>query len=425
MAANASKNSEEHETKRRKVYTDLEKSLIVQADAEDGREGRLKMAELIGMSTATADHVVSMFNKIGKGALHDHRHDHTKHREDLAQCLLTWMHLDAKLTYENLRDLINLEIFRKICMQLSLPLTGDETVAGRPIATKTIKSHFANPKLKELYQERHIESVETISRWLDDLVVSRKYLLDDTIPVNSDELMEKRETFARDLLHAMESPKSYIIFIDETELHLKKTNETVKVWLAINSDDGILTNSVRKTKARTTAELKHGVHHDEDSFKAFIGFVLKDLIERVDAVRDKAIFLLADVPDAFIQHIDDKSTLKDLAAFEQLNNKLEANGQPNARILNLPAQSPMLNLAEYSNLELVDKANHVLRESILEKKEESLTEIVQGALERIEKKDLAFIELFKLVRMIDLTKELVASNGEINLSKLWDRILIQ
>ena len=87
-----------HPRKRpRRTYTDQEKELVIRTDARGGRRERLRVAELLGMPTRTADNLCARAHQ-GAIATHDRRHDgaltnrFVKRAEWQIELVKEWLH---------------------------------------------------------------------------------------------------------------------------------------------------------------------------------------------------------------------------------------------------------------------------------------------------------------------------------------------
>mmetsp|Transcript_7045 Transcript_7045/g.14145 ORF Transcript_7045/g.14145 Transcript_7045/m.14145 type:complete len:568 (-) Transcript_7045:248-1951(-) len=432
----------------RRTYSEFEKELIVRADAEGGRPARLQIAQLMGMPARTADRVVALFKEHGREAFRDHRHDryrHTgknsKHSSELLKFLAEWVHLDAMLTHAQLRELINLEVFRGVCRDFGLKLENEEDKMNRPISKTTIEKYFALPQVRETYEWRHIESDETIRHWLDGLVLSRKYVLDSVEAVNDKENCANRLQFARDLLQALEDPNSMLVFLDEVPFQLKMKKppggnepieQDVQVSVAFNATLGVLSWRFHNPhQSSGQHDWKLGVVQNETDFKSFVNEVLKVLISRIDEIRGKNVYLIADCPFEYIRNVHEHRSIKAVPAFEELNALLDAS-KSSVQLIQMAPNSPTLNLCEFFNRVLRDRANAKLDEIAADEAACSqylatsnlplLESLLVFSIRELHATVLPRAPAY-LVRMTDVIKDIIALGGCLDMAKTYDALV--
>ncbi|GBG25938.1 Hypothetical Protein FCC1311_021572 [Hondaea fermentalgiana] len=442
----------------RRTYSEFEKELIVRADNEGGRPARLEVAQLMGMPARTADRVVALFKEHGREAFRDHRHDRYRHTgknsknsAELIKFLTEWVHLDAMLTHAQLRELINLEVFRRSCIDFGVKLENEEDKMNRPISKGTIERYFGLPQIRETYEARHIESDETIRHWFDGLVLSRKYVLDSAEAVNDNENCANRLHFARDLLTALEDPNSILIFLDEVPFHLRmkrppgpqsgSINQGLQVSMAFQANMGLLGwrihaqqfSAEEGTTGNAATDSKRGVAHNEEDFKLFVQQTLKNLLVRIDEFRGKDVYLIADCPFEYIRHVHDHESIKEIPAFEELSAALALSNN-RVRLIQMAPNSPTLNLCEFFNRALRDRVNETLQnisaDSVLsgaffagqDPNATLLESLLASTLRDLERTLLPYAPAY-LVRMADVIKDIIALEGVLDMAKTYDALV--
>jgi len=184
----------------RNRYSQEQKQMIIDADAQGGRQMRHKVAALMGMPSRTADQLINRFRHPEKGdhALEDNRKTNRgrtpKKEQWMLDLLVEWLHFDATLTNKQLHEYINREILRRILIENGIALSDEEKPVGSPLE---MKRYLENEEVKALYEARFIKSGRTIGKWLDGMTYTRKHIIKEKTTVSSYETKKKQLIYAK------------------------------------------------------------------------------------------------------------------------------------------------------------------------------------------------------------------------------------
>ena len=491
------------------TYSDKERELVVVASATGGARLRHSVAALLNMPRSTADAVVRRYNQLGECALHDHRHDahhaaeaakelaaakpaaakpaaaprhdgdeaHEAHaagrvklagghgakkNAQLVRLIQYWTHYDASLTFEAIKELVNLEVFRQLASAQEL-LTAEDAVPGAPIAETRIVEVL--PKVYEDFAKRSVHSTATIKAWTDGIVMSRKYRIDSMEAVNSAELTSQRADFARDMLASLEDNGADVVWLDALPLWLDMSHpptglprkeraavatehglhESVHCYLACSAGEGLMMGEVFAGAAPPTdhthgvVQQHHGLQFDPVQFSAF----LERLCERIANGLDKAgaparnVFIVCDAPLEFVLKLPQEPPAPvSRPNWQRLQAKLAALGKT-VTLIRIPPQSPTLNLAEVAyTFRITNAANEHLHELQLHEEDHAafLGSVVGSGggktlLEKVVKRAIHHIRQEKprsadLAKLVDLVKSVRDNGGRVDIAKSFSALSV-
>lgn len=390
---------ESQSKKHRKSYSDIDKQRIIKADLDGGRQQYAIVAQALDMPIRTADAIVRKARYGLPGADHDRRHDMnetgrpTKLSERIKELLLEWIHNEPTLTLGQLLQYVNHDILKQVLEELKVPVQGNDAKRGFPIDENEFAKYLENDDVKKKYEKLRVKSTQTITNWLDGLLITKKHVVTEKISANTKANMSKRLAFAKSLTDILFDPGNYMVFIDETPWYLsghtihgraKKGERAVvktlplsefslrtQVALAVNPQSGIICYEIAspkklpsRRKDGTAGRLTFRACWNKDEFKNFLNLIIVSLLKRKQDISGKTVMLIMDGAPEHGKNDEMDTMMNSLQAFEEFRMFCKETST-DILAIKMPPNSPQLNLCEYYNRTLRTQANKLRHEQLI------------------------------------------------------------
>lgn len=444
----------------RKSYTDMEKRLVIEADARGGRQERLRMADMLGMKAKTADNLISKA-RYSENAAMDKRHDaasnvgrHSKQHPWHLECLTRWLHVNSTLTLKQLKMRLNREILRKLLIKHQVEITEDEKqVDGTLNATKYLEE---NPEVAKEYKDEEVHSLVTISNWLNGICYTKKHVVTEKTTVNSPSAMQKRLEFAKVMRDSLADDKFFFVFEDEMPFYMTlhraqgralkgkravvkvppvgEMNFRTQVAMAVNPSLGLIYGAQYPPKksrvVKKDGKLSTNAYRanwNKEQFKDYTNTLLQKLFERRSEISGKICIILIDGAPEHGSESGLATLFRELPNYRQLKDFLTSS-KGDLRVLRLPPNSPQINLCEYYNRTLRTKANALradleINDMMLQEAERGhKMEVRLSCLENILDKCLkevaqAHAQTGSVVRMMKFLEKIIEQKGYLDMTE--------
>lgn len=152
-------NSQYNSTKKRRVYSKVEKELVINADQTGGRKERLRVAALLGMPARTSDTLLERYRK-DPGAADDRRRDSVKRTDpELVSYCRAVMDQSPGVSARQVRARINQHVLAKIVNKLG--------VAPKAVSTQdSLEIYLTHPEVARKFTEEKVRQDKTVAQWM-------------------------------------------------------------------------------------------------------------------------------------------------------------------------------------------------------------------------------------------------------------------
>mmetsp|Transcript_1032 Transcript_1032/g.1666 ORF Transcript_1032/g.1666 Transcript_1032/m.1666 type:complete len:432 (-) Transcript_1032:718-2013(-) len=402
--------------------SDMERSLIWSAAERGGRAKAFEAAHGMGISQNAAEMIFFEY----QNQLQPEQCFNNYQRRldgDILNLMLGWLHLENNLPLEEIRNRLNTEILRKILLNEGVALTEIETSVNQTI--HNAEKYLSNQRIREQYNNKCVESDMHVLDHLNDVVISRKYT---HAPANDEVTSADRLSFAKDLLAALEDPDAVLVFMDETPFYLSTdiaSGQTIthecRVSTAVDPSRGVFFSDCSVTP--TTKDQYSEALWRNQNFKSFLNRMLQTLPNRKSLLQGKNVYIISDCTEDHIASVEAHQAIHGVPAFKVLSTILEKECNGKVFLIKLPSNAPALNLGEFYNKTLRERANELFQQmkSDAEFHRQILTnvdktELNKTLLEKVLRKCLHEMQTQAgkpeaIVQMTDFIKDIIYNNG--------------
>ncbi|EGD73807.1 hypothetical protein PTSG_12327 [Salpingoeca rosetta] len=298
------------------------------------------------------------------------------------------------MTADQLADHMNLEKLRRIMISLEEQLPAEQRLRDEEkvfLGPLDRDKCLENPAVKEVYDKTHIEGTRSVYRALKRNIFTLKRVVPARTTMNSEANKQKRLAFAKELHDLLLDDNVYIVYIDEMPFYLasgrnygwaprgdRAVHEVLpmstmsyrtQVAMAVSHMHGLLygklyppemQNTGGDGQKKTKKALK--ASYTQDHFKDFLNNLLHTLWHKRQNLQlsgTKIVFLIDSAPEHGKRATEAATQMLQACDSFHLWHEWIATGRCSMTVKFISPVSPTLNLTEFYNRSLRQRANHL------------------------------------------------------------------